>query len=88
MPAIDDYAGLSAALTSPLIGAEEVTPNDAADLTHVSRGIWIGTAGDLRVTMKSGQTVTYPSLAAGWHPLRVSRVLATGTTASGIVAAW
>lgn len=88
MPAVDNYAGFSAALTSPLIGAEEVTPSDDDDLAHVSRSIWVGTGGDLTVTMAGGQTVTYAGLPAGLYPFRVSRIHATGTSADDIVAAW
>lgn len=88
MTAIDDYSGFGAGLTAPLAAAEPVTPSDGSDLSHVSRALWVGAGGDLRVTMADGATVTYPDLAAGWHPIRVSRVLATGTDAAGIVAAW
>lgn len=89
MPAaIDDYAGLSAALTSPIVHSVNVTPDDDADLAHVTRSIWIGTAGDLRVTTLGGEVTTYPNKTVGRHPIRAARIHATGTTASGIVAEW
>jgi hypothetical protein len=65
-----------------------VTPHDTNALVAVTRAISFVTAGDLRVVDAAGNTVTIPSgaLAAGaMHPLRVSKVLSTGTTALGIV---
>jgi hypothetical protein len=54
----------------------------------VTRALWVGGAGDLRVKLLDGQTVTIPSANVGWHPLRVRQVFATGTTATNIVATW
>jgi hypothetical protein len=81
---VDLFAGPD--LSAPAERAEAVTPSDTADLTNVSRAIWVGTPGNLRVTMRTGAVVTFPNINNGWHPLRVSRVWSTGTTASGIVA--
>lgn len=65
-----------------------VVPSDANDLTDVTRGLYVGVAGNLCVNMTGvGVGVVIP-VAAGLHPLCVSRVLATGTTATGIVAVW
>lgn len=72
-------------VASPVTGAFAITPNDATDLAEPTLSLYIGTAGTLKVTMLDGSVVTYPALAAGRHPLRVSRVWATGTTATGIV---
>ena len=88
MPARDVFASHGASLESPLSHAVEVVPDDTGDLTHVSRALHLGMPGDLRVTMRSGQTATFRNLSSGWHPLRVSRVHATGTTAIDIVAGW
>ena len=88
MPAIDDYTGYSGGLESPLAHAREITPDDGTDIERVSRALHIGIGGDLRVTMAGGPTVTFRGLSAGWHPLRVSRIHASGTTASDIVAGW
>lgn len=88
MPAIDTYDAYSRGLESPLSSAVEVAPDDANDLLHVSRAVFVGGGGDLRVIMLEGQTVTFAGLASGWHPIRVRRVLATGTSASAIVVGW
>lgn len=69
-------------------GAATITPSDSNDLGYTTRGICFATAGALRVDMVNGDTVTFPSgaLAAGViHPLRVTRVYSTSTTAASIV---
>jgi hypothetical protein len=46
----------------------------------------VGVAGAVKVTFFDGTTVTFGTLVAGViHPLRVKRVFATGTTATGII---
>jgi len=81
----DTFKNHLTGLRDPIESATEVTPNDSADLSIVSRAIYVGVAGNLRVTMLDGSIVTF-SVGEGWHPIRVSRVWATGTTASAIVA--
>lgn len=75
-----------AATGRPAVTAFAITPNDEADLTRVASYLRIGGAGNLKVTTENGDDVTIPSVLAGeliW--LRVRRVWATGTTATGIV---
>lgn len=88
MPATDTYKNVFPGLESPITRAAAVVPDDVTDLPHVTRALHVGTGGDLRVTLSGGQAVTFPDLAAGWHPIRVARVHATGTTATGLVGAW
>jgi hypothetical protein len=86
MPSTDRFANRAGGLDSPGCNAEPVTPDDNTDLSFVARALWVGTAGDLTVRMP-GQTtpVTYVN-ASGWMPIRVDRVMATGTAAADIVA--
>lgn len=66
--------------------AVAVIPNDSTDLATATRGIYVGGAGDLAVRMLSGNNVTLSGVPGGsLLPLSVIRILATGTTASGIV---
>ena len=67
---------------------QSVTPSDSADLAiGFCRGILVGTAGAVRVTLVSGTLVTFPSLVAGViHPISATRIWASGTSASSIVA--
>ena len=82
----DTFANNQPGLSSPLTGAISVTPDDATDLTTVSRAILVGTAGNIALTTLGGQTVTV-AFTAGWHPVRLTRIWSTGTTAAGI-SAW
>ena len=84
---MDNFADFQATLTAPAFSAIEVTPSDTTDLPEVTRAIYVGQSGDLRVRMQDGTTVTFTATQAGAiYPLRVAQVLATGTDASGIVA--
>lgn len=77
----------SADSTSPSYKAVAVTPNDSTDIP-VTRGLYIGGSGDVVVHMeRSGTSLTFAGAQAGSViPIQVDRVLATGTTATGIVA--
>lgn len=83
----DQFENHASGLASPAQHAAAVTPNDSTDLTSASRALFVGSAGDISVIMAGGETVTFAN-ASGWMPIRVSRVRATDTTASNIVAVW
>lgn len=85
MPIADPYADLVPATDGPLVGGFAITPA-AADLPVVTRALMVGGGGDVAVILRNGDQVTLPALQAGAvYPVRVSRVLAAGTTATGIV---
>ncbi len=85
MPILDDFRDTQVGLTSPVQGGFDVTPDDVTDLSKVTRGLMVATAGDVAVVLRSGETLTLPGLTPGAiYPVRVSRVLSTGTTATGI----
>ncbi len=87
MPALDT-SGDNTATHSARSGVA-VTPSNDTDLTNLTRALYVGTGGNLSVIMATGETLAIPSVPAGaFLPIRVSRVRATGTTASGIVAFW
>lgn len=69
-----------------IIGIAAVTPSDSVDLPFIPRTLYVSVAGSVKVTMMDGSVDTYPNLIAGRHPIRATRVWATGTTATGIVA--
>ena len=92
MAALNTFAGFHAngkptvTLSEPARTAEAVTPSDSVDLTYVSRALYIGVAGDIVVNMKDiGTSITFKAVPVGILPIRVSRVLSTGTTATNIV---
>ena len=84
----DIYDDRSSGLESPGYNAAPITPDDGADLPIASRAVYVGTSGDLAVTMVGGATVTFKGVPVGVLPLRVARVRATGTTAADLVAVW
>lgn len=65
-----------------------VTPSDGSTLPFTSRALWVGTAGTICVDMAGGETNVCFTNATGTMPLRVTKVYATGTTATGIVNIW
>jgi len=75
------------ALVEPATQAVAITPNDEKDLVTATRGIYVGVSGDLTVDLVGGSSeIAFVNLAAGViHPLRVTRVYATGTTATSII---
>ena len=85
----------SSQMLNPITRAVAVTPSDTVDLNEVTRYLYIGAAGTLKVDLHSGgksaviTTVTFGgNIPAGFHPLRVSRVWSTGTSASSVVACY
>lgn len=64
-----------------------VTPSDATILAAGVRGLWVGVTGDVAIKFVGGATVTLGAVPAGTLlAVQVTQVLATGTTATGIVA--
>jgi hypothetical protein len=73
-------------LNSPAQAALGIIPNDSQPLDQATRAIYVGAGGTLHVTMVSGDTVTFTNVLGGMiYPLRATHVLATGTTATGLV---
>lgn len=73
----------------PAHDAVAITPSDSVDLTAVTRGIYVGAAGNVKVDMLGSGTVTFTSVQVGTVlPVRATRVYSTGTTATGLIALW
>jgi hypothetical protein len=78
---------LSADATVSARRAVEVVTSNTVTYTEPTRGVYIGTTGNLKVDMVSGGTVTFVSVPAGsLLPVQVERIYATGTTATNIIA--
>ncbi|MEE9453796.1 MAG: hypothetical protein V3V13_05360 [Paracoccaceae bacterium] len=87
--AIDTYKNTMGGLESPAREAMSVTPNDTVDLTHTSRAVYVGVSGDIAVHMADETTaVIFKSVPVGILPVRLDRILATGTSASDLVTLW
>lgn len=85
------FENYSAGKTDGISKAVAVTPSDSEDLPFVTTGLYVGTAGATGTVyvdfLQGGTNIPLKNLAAGmWHPLIVTRVYATGTTAEDIVA--
>ena len=66
--------------------AAAVTLSDSAILEN-TRALYIGGAGNLKVTMVEGGDVTFSGLNAGTIlPIQVTKAYSTGSTATNIVA--
>lgn len=71
---------------NPAAGIIAVVPSDTTVLSSV-RGLYVGGAGDVAVTMQDGTTGTFKAVPVGTVlPLQVSKVMATGTTATLMLA--
>lgn len=80
--------GRGAELTFPATRHFAIAPDDSADLAAVPRAIYVGVGGDVAMQLVDdpGVTVTYSNMLSGVvYPCRPVRILATGTTATGLV---
>ena len=71
----------------PTSSAFVITPDDNNDLAYVTRGIYVGTAGNLAAILyDDASSISFVSVQAGSiYPFRLIRVLSTGTTAGNLV---
>jgi hypothetical protein len=74
-------------VSAPAENIANVAPDNGADLANTTRALIVNVAGDLHVITAQDDEVTFPA-PVGVLPLRVKKVFATGTTATGIVALW
>lgn len=88
MSAIDPFHGLRHPAAAAY-KAEAVTPNDGVDLPFVTIRVRATGAGNIQVNMlgdKPGVVTVLPFAAAETQMIRVRRIYATNTTATGITA--
>ena len=93
MTAVSANPGARAANNDPPDHWVDVNPSDVTEFTYLTRALRPATAGNIAVEAlnESGAyaAVTIPSVAAGETVVGVFRkVLATGTTCTGIVRMW
>jgi len=63
-----------------------ITPDDATDLVMVTRGIYVGGAGNLEVVTEQGDTEIFVAVPTGTIlPVMAVRVRAANTTATSLV---
>ncbi|MFM2279945.1 MAG: hypothetical protein RLZZ444_2176 [Pseudomonadota bacterium] len=82
----DRFQTTSPSLSGPAAHAFAISPNDTTPASETTRALYVGVGGNLSVTMASGGNATFTAVSSGTIlPIRVTKVLATGTTASDIV---
>lgn len=73
--------------SSPSADFVAVTPHDSNKLTGGRcRGLSVNVAGNVAIKNTAGTTVSITLVAGVVHPISTDQVLATDTTATGIVA--
>jgi hypothetical protein len=80
----DKFETYNPAPSVPATQIIEITPDDATDLAWVTSALNVSTTDTVRVTTQSGTTSDVTISPGNAFPLRVTRVWATGTTATGI----
>lgn len=85
----DPYASHGRSPGAPARRAAPVTPSDTVDLPTWAKALYLGEAGDVRLIPAGAEgdtAVTLSNHPVGYLPVQTRRVLATGTTAAGVVA--
>ena len=82
-----DFSGRAQSVNGPARRILGIVPSDESDLPEgLARGLFVGGAGTVRMVDDSGNVTDILSAAHQYHPLRARRIMATGTTATDIVA--
>ena len=82
---MDQFKDHAQSLESPAMRLTTIVPNDDAVLAFVTRAVAVETAGHLQVVTAAGDSGRIYIAAGVPFPIRVVKVMATGTTATGIV---
>lgn len=86
---MDSFNNFTKGLTAPISNHYQITPNDSTDLATVPRAVYVGQTGNIAWVDKNGTSVIWVGVAGGsLLPIRPIRILATGTTATGLVAGY
>ncbi|MEI4488216.1 hypothetical protein V8J36_18640 [Frigidibacter sp. MR17.14] len=84
----DPFQSHAPSLQSPASHLMAITPNDSTDLAQVPRALNVAASGTVRMITQGGETADVYVAAGIVFPLRPRRVMATGTTATGIRGLW
>lgn len=83
----DRFQGMSDSTTAPARQAFTITPSDTNAIDPLPKAIICGGAGNITLkAVDSAATVTIPVFAGQQLDVRAEKVMATGTTATNIVA--
>jgi len=82
---------MSATTQSKIVPFERAavpTQSDTVNETNFFRGLFVGTAGNVKFTTLGDQDVTAKVVAGSTIPFQIKRVWSTGTTASDMLGGW
>ncbi len=82
---MDKFKDFAQGLESPATRLAEIAPSDTAPLAFVTRAVTVESSGHLQVVTADGDSGRIFVAAGVPFPLRLSQIMATGTTATGIV---
>ena len=67
--------------------AAAITTSDTVSLTGITRAVYVGGAGNITAIMSNGDTVLFTAVPVGTVlPIRCTRINATATTATLLIA--
>ena len=67
--------------------AAAITTSDTVSLTGITRAVYVGGAGNITAIMSNGDTVLFSAVPVGTVlPIRCTRINATATTATLLIA--
>lgn len=74
-------------VSNPGKWGETVVPSDVTNLSSPCRSIYVGVSGNISAVMYGdGATVVFANVPVGIFPIQATRINATGTTATTMVA--
>ena len=80
---------MSDAKTKPATMTADVTPSDATIYNPPMRGMFVGGSGVIKLLAQGDSAAsTWQAFPGMYIPVEIKKVLATGTTATGLVALW
>lgn len=83
----DPYRGTGDSVSAPAARCAVIAPNDLTDLPFSTKGIYVGTTGDISlILVGDANAVLFKSVPVGILPVRARRVMNSGTSASNLVA--
>ncbi len=87
--AADPFSNASLAVSAPARGGATVVPHDTTELAKVTRGIYVGGAGDIVLVTADGDTLTFKAVPVGsLLPVQAKIIKSTSTTATLMLALW
>lgn len=86
---VDNFPGLQSSISAPAHSWAVVTPSDSADVAVIPKFIMVGaTGGTVTCLGSDGVSATFTAAAGQRLDIRPARIMATGTTATPIIACY